>query len=209
MSGLVVAVAAAAAVGGALLLKARTGLLERGFIYYPSSTVHSTPADVGLAYEDVSLVASDGVRIEGWFVPGPRPITWLWFPGNAGNIADRVRLIRELHDEVGVSVFIVSYRGYGRSEGRPSEAGLYRDAEAALAHLRSRAEVDADRIVYFGRSASTSPSVTHRTRSCSKRRSSRFPGWRARSSRGYRWDGSYTRATTRWRRRRVSPRRRS
>lgn len=159
MSGLALAVAAGAAVGGALLLNARTGVLEREFVYYPAAAVHSTPSDVGLAYEDISLVTSDGVRIEGWFVPGPRPVTWLWFPGNAGNIADRVRLLRELHDEVGVSVFIVSYRGYGQSEGRPSEAGLYRDADAALAHLRSRADVDPDRIVYFGRSVGTAVAV--------------------------------------------------
>ena len=77
------------AVGGALFLNAGTGLLERGFIYYPSSRVHSTPGDVGLTYEDVSLVTSDGVRIEGWFMPGPRPVTWLWFPGNAGNMGAR------------------------------------------------------------------------------------------------------------------------
>lgn len=144
---------------GALLLNARTGVIERALVYYPSSAVHSTPADVGLAFEEVTLVASDGVRLQGWFVPGSRPVTWLWFTGNAGNIADRVHQIRALHDEVGASIFILSYRGYGRSEGRPSEAGLYRDAEAALAYLQSRPDVRPDRIVYFGRSVGTAIAV--------------------------------------------------
>jgi uncharacterized protein len=157
--GLLIAAAGMGVTAAALLLNARTGVLERGFVYFPSSSVHSTPADVGLAYEEVSLVASDGVRVEGWFVPGPRSVTLLWFHGNAGNIADRVHQIRTLHDELGVSVFILSYRGYGRSEGRPSEAGLYRDAQAALDHLLARPDVDAGRIVYFGRSVGSAIAV--------------------------------------------------
>jgi fermentation-respiration switch protein FrsA (DUF1100 family) len=145
--------------GAALAFNARTGSLERWFVYFPTGDVRATPADAGLGYEEVALVASDGVRIEGWFVPGPQPVTWLWFHGNAGNVGDRVQLIRELHEAVGASIFIVSYRGYGRSGGSPSEEGFYRDAQAALDYLLSRPDVDTRRIVYFGRSIGSAVAV--------------------------------------------------
>ncbi len=146
-----------------VVLNAATGAIERPLIYFPSGAVDRTPADVGLEYEQVDLVTADGVVIEGWFVPGTDEthsrISWLWFHGNAGNIGDRVDLIRELHDAVGVSIFIVSYRGYGRSSGSPTEQGLYRDARAALEYLRSRPDVDPERIVYFGRSIGSAVAV--------------------------------------------------
>jgi hypothetical protein len=143
----------------AVALNALTGSLERPFIYFPSGGVRATPADAGLDYEEVEFVTADAVAIRGWFVPGPSRTTWLWFHGNAGNLGDRVDLIRELHDAVGVSIFIVSYRGYGDSEGSPSEQGLYRDAQAALEYLRSRADVDPELVVYFGRSIGSAVAV--------------------------------------------------
>lgn len=151
--------AAVAAIGAVLVVNLLTGIVECPFIYFPSSDVRATPADVGLAYEEVPLVTADRVPIHGWFVPGSGPTTWLWFHGNAGSIGDRVHLIRELHDAVGASIFIVSYRGYGRSQGRPSEDGIYRDADAALEHLRSRPDVDPGKIVYFGRSIGSAVAV--------------------------------------------------
>lgn len=139
-------------------------VIERQFIYFPERDVLADPADFGLAFEDVSLLASDGVRLHGWFVPGERDVTWLWFHGNAGNIADRLENLKLLHDEVGVTAFLFDYRGYGRSEGTPSEDGTYRDAEAALAYLRSRPDVDPERIIYFGRSLGAAVAVELATR---------------------------------------------
>jgi hypothetical protein len=130
----------------------RCGVIERYFIYLPERDLVADPAQVGLSFEEVYFVASDGVRLHGWFVPGRQDLIWLWFHGNAGNISHRLDNLKLLHDELGVSVFLFDYRGYGRSQGRPSEEGTYRDAEAALAYLRSRGDVDAKRIVYFGRS---------------------------------------------------------
>ncbi len=135
-----------------LLVGICSGVIERSFIYFPDRDLVGDPGDVGLPFEDVTFAASDGVRLHGWFVSGQKAITWLWFHGNAGNISHRLENLELLHDELGVSVFLFDYRGYGRSEGTPSEEGTYRDGEAALAYLRSRADVDADRIIYFGRS---------------------------------------------------------
>jgi fermentation-respiration switch protein FrsA (DUF1100 family) len=135
-----------------LFVGIRSGVIERSFIYFPDRDLVADPAYVGLPFEEISFAASDRVQLHGWFVPGEKEVTWLWFHGNAGNISHRLENLKLLHDELGVSVFLFDYRGYGRSEGTPSEEGTYRDGEAALAYLRSRADVDSDRIIYFGRS---------------------------------------------------------
>jgi fermentation-respiration switch protein FrsA (DUF1100 family) len=134
------------------------GLLER-FIFYPDSQLIGTPANVGLRYEDVWFTAGDGTRLHGWFVPGRGRETLLWFHGNAGNISHRLENLKLLHDRVGVAVFIFDYRGYGRSAGSPSEDGLYADARAALATVQQRGDVNAERLVYFGRSLGSAVAI--------------------------------------------------
>ena len=129
-----------------------TGVIDRYFIFFPERTVSRDPGDRGLEFEDVYFTASDGVRLNGWLVPGRSDTTLLWLHGNAGNIANRVDNIAEVHDALGVNVFIFDYRGYGRSEGSPTEKGTYLDAAAALEYLHSRGDVDPGRLVLFGRS---------------------------------------------------------
>ena len=102
-------------------------MIEHHFIYFPDRALAGDPADYGLAYEDVSFAARDGVRLHGWFVPGSSTVTWLWCHGNAGNISHRLENLRLLHDHLGASIFLFDYRGYGASEGKPSEQGTYRD----------------------------------------------------------------------------------
>jgi len=126
--------------------------VDKEFIYFPDRAIEATPASVGLAFEDVYFETSDGVRLNGWFVPGPGPEVMIWFHGNGGNISHRVHNLRRFHDELGVSVFIFDYREYGRSGGSVSEEGTYRDAEAALIYVRSRTGQPAAGIIYFGRS---------------------------------------------------------
>jgi len=126
--------------------------IARSFIYYPETALTGTPGHAGLEYEDVWLRTADGVRVHAWFVPGDSAITWLWFHGNGGNLSTRLENLRHLHSRLGVSVLLVSYRGYGLSEGVPSEEGTYQDARAGLRHLLERPGVARDRIVYFGRS---------------------------------------------------------
>jgi hypothetical protein len=125
--------------------------LEGRFIYYPSRTLDADPASVGLAFRDVAFTAADGVRLHGWLIPGRAPTTLLYSHGNGGNIAGRVSIARLLADQLGVSVFMYDYRGYGRSEGTPSEAGLVSDALGARAALL-REGVAPEHLVYFGRS---------------------------------------------------------
>ncbi len=126
--------------------------VERALIYFPIRELAGTPASLGLAYQDVWFQAEDGVRLHGWLIPGARPLTLLWCHGNAGNISHRLDNIQEIHHRLGIGVFIFDYRGYGRSDGSPSEAGLYRDARAARETLVRNLGIPAQQIVYFGRS---------------------------------------------------------
>ena len=158
-----------AALAAALILLSLVGrymlILDRMMIYFPQRTLAATPDSVGLAYEDVYLSAADGTRIHGWLVPGRSEVTLLWFHGNAGNISHRLDNIRILHERLGVGVFIVDYRGYGLSEGRPSEKGIYMDAEAALDYLADEAGLEAEReVVLLGRSLGAAVAVEMGTR---------------------------------------------
>ena len=125
--------------------------VEARFIYFPSRSIATTPSSVGLAFRDVAFTAADGVQLHGWLIPGRTPTTLLYSHGNAGNISGRVAIARLLVDQLGVGVFLYDYRGYGKSEGKPTEAGLVSDALGARAALL-REGVAAQNIVYFGRS---------------------------------------------------------
>ena len=127
-----------------------TGFIERRLIYHPEKDLSSDPSKLGLAYEDMAFTASDGVQLHGWYVPGSRDVTFLWFHGNAGNISHRLSNLKVMHDELAVNIFIFDYRGYGQSRGTPGEQGTYLDAKAALDYLRTREDVS--EIVYYGRS---------------------------------------------------------
>ncbi len=127
-------------------------VVDRSFIYFPSRDIEATPGDVGLDFEDVRFKTSDGIALHGWFVVGGGDATFVWFHGNGGNISHRVGNIRELVERLQTNIFIFDYRGYGRSEGSPYEQGTYLDAEAAIAYVHSRAEVDPGKLIYFGRS---------------------------------------------------------
>jgi fermentation-respiration switch protein FrsA (DUF1100 family) len=129
------------------------------FIYYPQADLEATPPQYGLRYEDARFAAEDGGQLHGWWLPGRRPETLVWFHGNAGNISHRLYNLQLLDRHVGVNVFIFDYRGYGQSAGAPSESGLYADARAALAYVRGRREVDQAHIVYFGRSLGSAVAV--------------------------------------------------
>jgi fermentation-respiration switch protein FrsA (DUF1100 family) len=132
---------------------------ERRMIYYPARELDATPDKLGLNYEDLTLTASDGIHINGWFLPAPdvpvtnrQPrITVLFFHGNAGNISHRFEKLNVLRS-LGADVFIIDYRGYGRSEGAPSEEGTYRDAQAAYSYLTKTRHCEPGTLVVYGES---------------------------------------------------------
>lgn len=90
--------------------------------------------------------------------PSPRGVL-LWLHGNAGNITHRYVLAQRLCRELGLDVLVFDYRGYGKSEGRPSENGIYADAEAAWGYLRENCEWTEKKIWLFGKSLGGAPAA--------------------------------------------------
>ncbi len=121
--------------------------------YYPTQTVYSAPEDYGLRYESVFFDAPTGERLHGWFFPaeGEPSGTVVHFHGNAGNVTGHFEHVRWLPPQ-GWSLFCFDYRGYGRSQGRPTRAGTIADAHAAVDYAKSRDDVDAAKIVVLGTS---------------------------------------------------------
>ncbi|HUS46606.1 MAG TPA: alpha/beta hydrolase [Phycisphaerae bacterium] len=126
--------------------------LQSRLVYWPDRRIEATPRKVGLAYQDVTFTSEDGVKLSGWHVPAPNHRgTVLFCHGNGGNISHRLESIEVFH-RLGLSVFIFDYRGYGQSEGSPSEEGTFRDAEAAWQYVVGPLGDSPDDVVVFGRS---------------------------------------------------------
>ena len=155
-------------------------LFEKRLVFFPQIPGRLTgdwsPPD--LAHEEVWLTAADGVRLNAWWIPsyatrvstegrlstatGDMP-TFLCFHGNAANIAWRADVYRFLRD-LPANVLAVEYRGYGRSEGNPSESGIYLDAEAAYNYLVRERGVPPQRILALGQSLGTAVAAELATR---------------------------------------------
>lgn len=125
---------------------------EERLIFPAFQSPHDNWQPQGLPIEEVSFKSLDGVALHGWYVPHATPVAVILFAhGNSGNITHRTHALRKLH-AAGASVFIFDYRGYGRSEGSPNEAGVLMDARAARAWLAERAQVKESEIVLLGES---------------------------------------------------------
>jgi len=149
-------------------------ILQPVFLYSPMREVLYTPAGLGLEFEDVVFTSEDGLRLSGWYIPAPLAgrnlaaseqagdstlrglaknleFTILFCHGNGGNIMHRLDSINIFYN-LGLNCFIFDYRGYGTSQGRPSEKGTYLDATAAYKWLTEKKKVSPDNIIVFGRS---------------------------------------------------------
>jgi fermentation-respiration switch protein FrsA (DUF1100 family) len=145
-------VVGATLVGGFVLICAAFYGLQGRLVWFPARDLNVTPALLRLPFRDVTLATRDGVALHAWYLPAEAARGALLFcHGNAGNIGDRLDMAARLHG-LGFSVLLFDYRGYGKSEGAPSEEGTYLDAEAAydwLAHERAGSGAP---IVAFGES---------------------------------------------------------
>jgi len=138
--------------GFVLLMNLAMFFFQEHMIFFPHRAIDATPADWGLEYEDISLQTSDDVQLHGWYIPSQNAkLTLLFFHGNAGNISHRGDSIKIFH-RLGLNVLIPDYRGYGKSKGRPSEAGFYNDAHAAWQYLLNEKGLQPENIIVFGRS---------------------------------------------------------
>ncbi len=126
--------------------------IENFFLYHPRQSLDSGPDGLNIKFEDVKFTTKDNIKLHGWYFP-PRstnhPVI-LWAHGNAGNISHRIENILLMHKNLDVGIFIFDYRGYGLSDGKPNEKGLYIDMEEAYLWLSKK--IAENRIVLFGRS---------------------------------------------------------
>ncbi len=152
--------------------------LQPKLLYHPLREISFTPADLGLEYEEVAFRSTNGVRLTGWYVPAndrrqmtedgrqkPLPSSVLRPPssdmtvlvchgnsGNIGHLLDSLGLLSSL----GLNCLAFDYRGYGNSNGRPTEAGMYLDAQAAYDWLTGAKGIPPEQIVLLGRSLGAS-----------------------------------------------------
>ncbi|KAL8871254.1 MAG: hypothetical protein Q9174_002875 [Haloplaca sp. 1 TL-2023] len=116
------------------------------------------PNQFGISdYEDLRIPTPDGETLSAFFIRPSnkriaRKLTILMFHGNAGNIGHRVPIAKVLEEHIGCNVFMLEYRGYGLSTGRPDEDGINIDAQTALDYIRSNEETQGDKIIVFGES---------------------------------------------------------
>ena len=141
--------------------------VETALLYFPIRHHFAQPAQVGLAAEELRPRAADGTRLHGWWLHSPvgapagtgaaRPVV-IWYSGNGGNVSGNLENARRLIERLDVEIVMVDYRGYGLSEGAPTEGRLYQDGRAVYDAVRERG-VPPERIVLFGRSLGSAVAV--------------------------------------------------
>jgi hypothetical protein len=143
------------------------------FTFHPRALLDKTPRDVGLPFDNLVVTTSDGVNIHGWLIPqlpgadpsstDDRTPTLLFLHGADGNMSDCLEKIRLFHD-IGLDVFIIDYRGYGKSDGAPSETGLIEDAHAAHSYLVNERGVKPERLYLYGEDLGAAVAIALATR---------------------------------------------
>ncbi|MHC4707031.1 MAG: alpha/beta hydrolase [Planctomycetota bacterium] len=127
-------------------------LMQPKFVYSPLREIPYTPDELGLDFENVTFSSADGLQLNGWYIPASDSgLTVLFCHGNGGNMMHRLDSMNFLYN-LGLNCFIFDYRGYGNSEGRPTEKGTYLDARAAYKWLTVEKKIPAHKIIVFGRS---------------------------------------------------------
>ncbi len=125
---------------------------QKGMIFSPGKEIFRTPEDEGIEFEDIDLHTPDGLTLNAWYIPKSGSTKCILFcHGNAGSLSSRVDTIKLLN-EMGFSIFIFDYRGFGISEGSPSEKGCYIDTETALDYMQNDLRISQENIVIWGRS---------------------------------------------------------
>jgi len=130
---------------------------ESKFVFFPDlpGRLDGDWHPAKLPVQDVWITAYDGTRLQAWWIPNEKAqFTFIAFHGNAGNITGRAFVYKFLNDTP-ANVLAVEYRGYGKSEGKPSEKDFYRDARSAYVFLVERQGIRPETIISFGQSLGT------------------------------------------------------
>ena len=129
-------------------------VMFENFLVYPGTRIRGgdwNPTE--LVFEDVRFSSDDGTKLHGWYLEHPQPLAQvLWCHGNGENVARMAQAMASFRQEYRVSLFVFDYRGFGRSEGRPTEEGVLADGQAAHVWLARRAGIELQDVVILGRS---------------------------------------------------------
>jgi hypothetical protein len=126
--------------------------MQPSFLYEPVRELPYSPAELGLDFEEVFFRTGDHLQLHGWYIPAPNAeFTVLFCHTNAGNMMYQLDSINIFYN-LGLSCFIFDYRGYGISQGKPTEQGTYLDVRAAYRWLTKKKKVSRHNIIVFGRS---------------------------------------------------------
>lgn len=129
-------------------------------LFFPEKEILESPSDYGLSAQDVSPVTADGVRLHGWYFEASQAQAVLLFlHGNAGNISGRLHKVKGWLDRR-VSVLLLDYRGYGRSQGQIHKGeDILLDAKSGYDWLiRERCWAE-KKIIVFGESLGSHPAI--------------------------------------------------
>ena len=134
--------------------------VERLLVYPAPSINKGDWSPRWIENEDVWFDSADGTKLHGWFVPHPEPKhVILYSHGNSEHVGNQVNLLLRLQSMLDATVLVYDYRGYGKSEGRPTEQGLVADGLAAHQWLLERTGMKSDEVVLMGRSLGGGVSV--------------------------------------------------
>jgi pimeloyl-ACP methyl ester carboxylesterase len=137
----------------------RLFLRQNAIVFQPSREIPGDPGSIGLEFEDIFVEAGPGVRVHGWWIPGrPGSNLILFLPGSIGNLACDLETFSFL-TSLGATVMAIEYPGFGKSSGRPSEAGCYRSANAAWDFAVRVKGVQPGNILLYGRSVGAAVAV--------------------------------------------------
>jgi uncharacterized protein len=139
--------------GGYILVCFVMWLLENNLVFHPSPASAYWEEKPDAAIQDVRITSPGGIAIHAWWLPNkPDDPVLLLCPGNAGNLSGRGTTLVGMLEMLGVSVLIFDYPGYGKSEGKPSEAACYDAADGAIAWLKSEKKIPTERVILYGES---------------------------------------------------------
>ncbi len=144
---------------GGVLVFSYVKYLEKTAIFFPEKNLTSTPKEINIDFEDIYFTTSDDLKLNGWFIPNANAKHTIVFAhGNAGNISgrtDKIKLLKELN----LNIFIFDYRGYGKSQGSPTETGIYTDTKAAYEWLTNIKGINKDSIIALGVSLGSAAAI--------------------------------------------------
>ena len=147
--------AAIVLLASAALLAVLVRFLEPRLAFFPSAGETTTPRDLGVVYEPLTIETADGERLRAWLIAHPQPRAFVvYFHGNGGNLSNWAPILAAIARQ-GYSVLAFDYRGYGVSSGRPTEKGLYRDVDAVVDHVWTQMK-PSEPVIYWGRSLGVS-----------------------------------------------------